>query len=106
MNKPLLMSESISVDFRVKAEARRISQLWREDLNSGLEIATYWVERVMREKGSLDHLKIQDGHLYWWQFYLIDVFSLLLGIPFVAIILFRKAMTLTRCKATNLKKVN
>ena len=66
--------------FSIKAEVKRISRLWRSDLTSGLEVATFWVERVMRTRGSkrLQHLKIKDDHLYWWQFYSLDVIFILL----------------------------
>ena len=75
--------------FRIQSEVRRVSNLWKSDLRSGLDVATFWIERVMKTKGPerLDYLKIQDGHLYWWQFYSLDILFML----FVAAITLRYA---------------
>ena len=101
------ITHKLLIIFRIKAEVRRISRLWRGDLNSGLDIATFWVERVMKTKDPrrLDFLKIQDGHLYWWQFYSLDVILFLAGTLLAAILLGRKALG-KRYRVGVLKKLN
>ena len=65
--------------------ARR-SILLRDQLNSPVDRAAYWVEYVIRHKGA-PHLRPPAADLNWFQFYLLDVIAccLLIG-AFISLI--------------------
>ena len=81
-----------------------MSNLWKSDLHSGLEIATFWVERVMKTKGlrRLDHLKVPDGHLYWWQFYSLDACLLILFFALLIIWLAKRLQHIFKKKSVQM----
>lgn len=41
-----------------------------------LDTAIYWIEYVLRHKGA-DQLQVASLDLYWFQYYLLDIYSVL-----------------------------
>ena len=68
-------------------QVSRFNQIWRLQIQiqSPKEEATFWIETLARY-GHLDHLKIQDFHLTWIQYFSIDVVSFLFFFPSAFII--------------------
>ncbi|KAM7343502.1 UDP-glycosyltransferase UGT4-like isoform 1-T1 [Cochliomyia hominivorax] len=52
--------------------AKTLSQRFRDQQNTPMERAIYWIEYVLRHKGAA-HLRNMGQSLTWWQFYNIDV---------------------------------
>ena len=65
----------------------KFSQMWRQQMQiqSPKEEATFWIE-TLAQHGHFDHLKIQDWHLNWIQYFSIDVIAVLLFLIAVLII--------------------
>ncbi|XP_037091663.1 UDP-glucuronosyltransferase 1A7-like [Pollicipes pollicipes] len=74
----LLTSDS----FRQKAQY--LAELRRLDPNSAADRAIYWINMVVRF-GRLDHLRMIDAHLSWFQYWLIDVALVLVVITVATI---------------------
>lgn len=50
-----------------------------------MDTAVYWVEYVIRHKGA-PRLQSTAKQLAWYQYYLLDVILVLLGIPLILLI--------------------
>lgn len=57
--------------------AKLKSRLFHDRPLKPLDTAIYWIEYIIRHKGA-DHLKVAGRNLPWYQFYMIDVISVLL----------------------------
>ena len=55
-------------------QVSQFNQMWRlqMQIQSPKDEATFWIETLARY-GHLDHLKVQDFHLNWIQYFSIDV---------------------------------
>ena len=73
----IIMIEYISF----KRNATRVSQLMRDELMPGQELAAYWIEHVLRHNGT-KHLQLASKNLPFYQRHLIDVISLLVAFNF------------------------
>lgn len=65
-----------------KSAAKRISGLFRDQLQSPLDRAVYWTEFVIRHKGT-DHLRLGSVDLAPYQRALIDVYAVLILIALI-----------------------
>lgn len=68
--------QQILNDKRYKEKAVLVSRLLRDQPQSPVERAAYWIEYVIRNKGA-PHLKSSAGNLNFFQYFLLDVISLL-----------------------------
>ncbi|XP_078603920.1 UDP-glucuronosyltransferase 2C1-like [Branchiostoma floridae x Branchiostoma japonicum] len=59
--------------------AARLSHLHRDQPQSPMERAVWWIEHVIKH-GGLPHLRARAVELPWYQYYLLDVAAFLLGI--------------------------
>eukprot|EP00058_Branchiostoma_floridae_P009846 XP_002595334.1 hypothetical protein BRAFLDRAFT_87571 [Branchiostoma floridae] len=59
--------------------AARLSRLHRDQPQSPMERAVWWIEHVIKH-GGLPHLRARAVELPWYQYYLLDVAAFLLGI--------------------------
>ncbi|KNC20904.1 hypothetical protein FF38_00288 [Lucilia cuprina] len=70
--------------------AKTLSLRFRDQQNTPLERAVYWIEYVLRHKGAA-HLRNMGQNLTWWQFYNVDVIIAILCIfaliSFLALVL-------------------
>ncbi|XP_046482540.1 UDP-glucosyltransferase 2-like [Neodiprion pinetum] len=87
----------------------RVSRLFKDRPLSPLAEAIYWIEYVIRNGG--EPLKSSGRHLYWFQYYLIDVGLFLLAVatlvPLALFLFVKKLMTLfsgTRNNNVQIKK--
>ncbi|XP_066247354.1 UDP-glycosyltransferase UGT5-like isoform X2 [Euwallacea similis] len=86
------------------ANAKQISEDYKDRPLSPMETAVYWVEYVIRHKGA-PRLSSAAKYLKWYQYYLLDVFATTMGIPLL--ILFMTVKFLWFCKRSteeNIKK--
>ena len=56
----------------------------RDELMPGKEVATYWIEHVLRHGGT-KHLQLSGKDMPFYQHYLLDVFALLLLITLLGL---------------------
>ncbi|KAJ4431916.1 hypothetical protein ANN_20522 [Periplaneta americana] len=54
------------------ANAKKMSQMFRDHPNSALDRAVFWTEYVIRHKGA-PHLRSAGAQLYWYEYLLLDV---------------------------------
>ncbi|XP_066283174.1 UDP-glucuronosyltransferase 2C1-like [Branchiostoma lanceolatum] len=59
--------------------ATRLSRLHRDQPQSPMERAVWWIEHVIKH-GRLPHLRARAGELPWYQYYLLDVAVFLLTV--------------------------
>ncbi|XP_067003541.2 UDP-glycosyltransferase UGT5 isoform X2 [Anabrus simplex] len=64
---------------RYRENVQHLSVLFRDRQQPPLERAVYWVEYVLRHNGA-PHLRSAALDLYWYQFYLLDVLAVVLGV--------------------------
>ncbi|KAI5706297.1 hypothetical protein M8J75_006741 [Diaphorina citri] len=82
-------------DPRYKEQAMARSRILKDRLRSPLDTAVYWTEYVLQHEGAL-HLSPVSRHLYWFQYYLLDVLAFILAVLMVAYLLIRKILKETR----------
>ena len=58
--------------------AARLSRLHRDQPQSPMERAVWWIEHVIKH-GGLPHLRARAVELPWYQYYLLDVAAFLLA---------------------------
>ncbi len=59
----------------------RAAEIWRSEPKTPLEIASHWVDRLLKF-GHLDHLKTQDSHLNFLQYWCLDILAFM-TLPFI-----------------------
>eukprot|EP00058_Branchiostoma_floridae_P003053 XP_002588541.1 hypothetical protein BRAFLDRAFT_220703 [Branchiostoma floridae] len=59
--------------------AARLSRLYRDQPQSPMERAVWWIEHVIKH-GKLPHLRARAVELPWYQYYLLDVTAFLLAV--------------------------
>ncbi|XP_021699050.1 UDP-glucuronosyltransferase 2A3 [Aedes aegypti] len=74
--------EAILNDPQFKVNALAISQRYRDQPLTPLELATFWVEYVIRQKGA-PHIRTAAMDLSFVQYHNLDVLGLLIGLPIV-----------------------
>ncbi|XP_046427724.1 UDP-glucosyltransferase 2-like isoform X1 [Neodiprion fabricii] len=62
-----------------QSNAARYSRLFKDRPLSPLDEAVFWIEYIIRNGG--EPLRSSALHLYWFQYYLIDVILFLLAVP-------------------------
>lgn len=73
----LLCFANCNFDLRYQKAAEHISKLFKDRPSPPLETAIYWVEYVIRYNGA-PHLRSAGADLPWYQYYLIDVFAVII----------------------------
>uniref|UniRef100_A0A6B2EIL5 Putative udp-glucuronosyltransferase n=1 Tax=Phlebotomus kandelakii TaxID=1109342 RepID=A0A6B2EIL5_9DIPT len=68
--------QSLLTDERFQEKADKVSHLFRDNLETPLNTAMYWIEHVGRNRGA-DHLKSAARNLNWFQYLMLDVIGLL-----------------------------
>ena len=71
--------------YSVKESTKKFSKLMRDEILPGKDVATYWIEYVIRHGGT-KHLQLASKKMPFYQKYLLDV-TLFLEILLVAILL-------------------
>lgn len=85
--------------------AQHTSQLFRDRPQSALETAIFWTEYVMRHRGA-PHLHTAAVKLAWYQYLLIDVITLMLGIVLIFLLVVRKLLRVLLSSKKVSKKKN
>ncbi|EDV43002.2 LOW QUALITY PROTEIN: uncharacterized protein Dana_GF18262, partial [Drosophila ananassae] len=97
--------ESIVSDSTYTEVVRGMSFRYRDQQQTPLENAIYWVEHVTRHQGAA-YLKSAAQRLNWWQYHNVDVFAIMFAIFIVLLILPFFILRLTkRVFCVNGKKV-
>lgn len=63
-----------------------------------LDTAVYWIEYVIRHKGA-PKLQSMAKNLAWYQYYLVDVVAVIVGIPLIVLLLLIKLSNAFLCRA-------
>ncbi|KAL1509622.1 hypothetical protein ABEB36_004332 [Hypothenemus hampei] len=72
--------KKLAYESQFHENAKRISAEFRDRPMSPMDTAVYWVEYVIRHKGTA-RLSSAARHLHWWQYYLLDVFAVIFVLP-------------------------
>ncbi|GLH07895.1 uncharacterized protein GBIM_13283 [Gryllus bimaculatus] len=72
---------------RYSENAKHLSRLFRDQPETPLERAIWWIEYTSRHKGA-PHLQSAAKDLSWYQYHLLDVYVVILGIVLLFIISF------------------
>ncbi|XP_069693588.1 UDP-glucosyltransferase 2-like [Periplaneta americana] len=82
---------------------KKLSTIFKDQINSPLDRAVFWTEYVIRHKGA-PHLRSAAQDLYWYQYLLLDVILVLsAGILLVVFVLYFVAKVMVRT-VTKLKR--
>lgn len=68
--------------YRYSRNAKITSERFKDRPMSPAESVVYWTEYVIRHKGA-PHLKSQELHLTWYQYFLLDVIGVVSLIVFI-----------------------
>jgi UDP-glucoronosyl and UDP-glucosyl transferase. len=85
--------------------AQHTSQLFCDRPQSALDTAVFWTEYVMRHRGA-PHLQTAAVKLAWYQYLLIDVITLMLGIVLIFLLVVRKLLRILLSSKKVSKKKN
>nr|CAI5861497.1 unnamed protein product [Callosobruchus analis] len=76
---------------KYRDNAKRLSQLIRDQPMKQLDESIFWIEYVIRNHGAY-HLRSSGVNLKWYQRYLIDVFALIVGTLGILILILYKVI--------------
>ena len=76
----------------------------RDELMPGAEVASYWIEHVLRHGGT-KHLQLSGKDMPFYQRYLLDVFAFLAFILALILITFRSIIRYLFCRCFSTKKM-
>lgn len=87
----------ILYNFRYTERAQLLSKVFKDQPETPLERAVWWIEYVIRHKGA-PHLRSPSLNLAWYQNNLLDVYLILLTASLVALyVIVRILKSLLRC---------
>lgn len=75
--------------YRYAENAKNASEIFKDRPMSPAELVVYWTEYVIRHKGA-PHLKSHAFNLTWYQYFLLDVISVVLIFSSVVLFLIYK----------------
>ncbi|XP_078684857.1 UDP-glucuronosyltransferase 2B1-like [Branchiostoma floridae x Branchiostoma belcheri] len=76
----------VLTDRSYRERAARLSRLHRDQPQSPMERAVWWIEHVIKH-GGLSHLRAPAVELPWYQYYLLDVAAFLLAVCSAVLVL-------------------
>ncbi|XP_078684860.1 UDP-glucuronosyltransferase 2B31-like [Branchiostoma floridae x Branchiostoma belcheri] len=76
----------VLTDKSYRETAARLSRLHRDQPQSPMERAVWWIEHVIKH-GGLSHLRARAVELPWYQYYLLDVAAFLLAVCSAVLVL-------------------
>ncbi|XP_019625024.1 PREDICTED: UDP-glucuronosyltransferase 2B17-like, partial [Branchiostoma belcheri] len=76
----------VLTDKSYRETAARLSCLHRDQPQSPMERAVWWIEHVIQH-GGLPHLRARAVELPWYQYYLLDVAAFLLSVSSAVLVL-------------------
>ncbi|XP_078684852.1 UDP-glucuronosyltransferase 2C1-like isoform X4 [Branchiostoma floridae x Branchiostoma belcheri] len=76
----------VLTDKSYRETAARLSRLHRDQPQSPMERAVWWIEHVIKH-GGLPHLRARAVELPWYQYYLLDVAAFLLAVCSAVLVL-------------------
>lgn len=76
------------------AKAKEVSHIFRDRPERAIDLATYWIEYVIRFKGT-PHLSSAGRELSWWSYFLVDIMALVLLVIFM--VLFTIQLGIRKC---------
>ena len=96
LNNPRYESKACSITLNIltmafydssfRANATRASQLMKDEILPGEQVAAYWIEHVLRH-GNTKHLELSSKKMPFHQRYLLDVVAFLVAVVFFGITL-------------------
>jgi glucuronosyltransferase len=87
---------SISLFYRYRENAQRLSRIFRDQPLTPLQQAVFWTEYVIRHKGA-PHMRSAVLDLAWYQYFLLDVIAVLaLAVGSVLVVAFLLLRALLR----------
>ncbi|KAF4519361.1 UDP-glycosyltransferase-05 [Ephemera danica] len=87
----------------IRREAQRRSAVFRDQLETPLDRAVFWVEHVLRHKGA-PHLRSAALDLAWYQLYMLDLAAIVLLTFLVALFISYKLLQ-RMCSKSNSPKI-
>ncbi|XP_043204055.1 UDP-glucuronosyltransferase 1A9-like [Amphibalanus amphitrite] len=69
---------------KYRDNVRRVRDIWRMEPESATDRALHWIELVSRF-GAPSHLRMVDGHLRWYQYWLLDVAAVYAAVLLAAV---------------------
>ncbi|XP_059470472.1 UDP-glycosyltransferase UGT5-like [Neocloeon triangulifer] len=95
-------------DKKIRAEAKRRSEIFHDQPETPLERAVFWVEYVLRHKGA-PHLRSASLGLHWMQEALLDVYAVMafmsLVFMYISYLLVKRAFIKTKAKLIDFVQV-
>lgn len=79
----------------VRENTKKVSQLMRDEILPGKDVAAYWIEYVIRHGGT-KHLQLTSKNLPFYQKHLLDVAFVLVSITVVALVITYKMTRMLR----------
>ncbi|XP_037093340.1 UDP-glucuronosyltransferase 1A8-like [Pollicipes pollicipes] len=79
---------------KYRDNVRRVADIWRTERESATDRALHWIQLVSKF-GTPHHLRIVDGHLRWYQYWLLDVVAMFAAV--LAAVLTLAVLSCRRC---------
>ncbi|XP_069693345.1 UDP-glucosyltransferase 2-like [Periplaneta americana] len=91
------------------ANAKKMSEMFRDHPNSALDRAVFWTEYVIRHQGA-PHLRSAGAELYWYEYLLLDVLLVVVaaGLAIILVVywVFRALLNMLFSNPSKKKKQN
>ncbi|KAG5883246.1 hypothetical protein JTB14_000035 [Gonioctena quinquepunctata] len=101
--KMTLLLEEIINNPKYRENVKTRSQIMKDRQIKPLDNAVYWVEYVIRHKGA-KHLRVGYMHLNWYQYYMLDVFTIIFAIMFMLLFVLKKVFMFLCRRKTKISK--
>ncbi|XP_055610277.1 UDP-glycosyltransferase UGT5-like [Uranotaenia lowii] len=82
---------SILGNEKFRNSAQAISTRYRDQPQSPLDLAVYWVEYIIRHKGA-QHIRMASVDLSFVQYHNIDVFLVIFGVPLLIVLVLKRLL--------------
>nr|CAI5848169.1 unnamed protein product [Callosobruchus analis] len=97
--------EEITKSPRYRNNAKMYSELLKDRPIQPMQLAIYWVEHILRNKGGR-HLRNNSKDLYWFQLYPVDVIIFIFMCVYLVFVITKSILSLVARKIYRKVKVN
>ena len=90
--------QKVLKDPSYKEKVTDLGSLLVDQIDKPLDRAIWWIEHLIRHPSLASHMRSPVHNLTWYQYYLLDVFALIVSVTLTVLFIFYKILKCICCR--------